>query len=98
MLQKTADKFQNIKDTGTPLSRIRTAKAESDFIIGNSENAPVAKRHSENIRGQIFQSSGSVTDWFAMYDLFIAPDISGYAVKPIGLLEGIAEFGAEYPR
>ena len=76
---------------------IGRAVAKSDLIVFELDQAAVADGDPEDIRSEIFDGSAAIADRFAVNDPILFPDTGRDIVGEASLLQGVVEFGPEYP-
>jgi hypothetical protein len=98
MLQETPDKFLYPQCTGSSFSAVRILVGKGDLPIIQCEDAPISKRHTEDVGRQILESRHAIAHRLAVNDPIMTPDFPGDLVEPTPFPQCITEFGTKEDR
>ena len=96
MLEKTAEKFHDIKFHGTPAFTAGFFIPDEHNPILNFNNAMVGDGHFENIGCKIFDTAFAGTDGLTVDIPVNLPDIGGYLRQKPCFFHLVAELCPEY--
>ena len=97
MLEEAVDEFFCGEGAELVQAGIGRAVAKSDLIVFELDQAAVADGDAEDVGSQVLKDSAAVADWFAVNDPILFPDTGRDIVGEASLLQGVVEFGPEYP-
>jgi len=95
MIQETADELDGLQAHATRLTRRFVTDSEGHHAVLTAEDAAVGDGNTEDVTGQILQGTSSITDGLAVHDPGLLPDFGGDEIEQAGLVDGMAELGAE---
>jgi hypothetical protein len=98
VLEETTNKLLSRESREFDLIGSRILEGESDLTVGEREDAVVGDGDAKDVRGEIFEGCFSTTNRLTMNDPIFEPDLLVEEVEEVGLLQLVAELGAEEDR
>ncbi len=95
MLQETLDEPFSRQGTGPTLTRLALRILECDLVIFHCQNAVITERNAKNIRSEIFQGGGALTNGAAIHHPIVPPDVCRNSRSGRSLAEGCPQLATK---